>query len=63
MTEGGPDNATNVLGLHIYQQAFQFNKLGYGAALSYALFAFVTVIVLLQLRYMAPRRDSAEGNG
>lgn len=62
MTEGGPDNATNVLGLHIYQQAFQFNKLGYGAALSYALFAFISIIVLLQLKFMAPRNNSAGGN-
>jgi ABC-type sugar transport system permease subunit len=63
MTQGGPNNATLVLGLHIYQQAFQFNKLGYGAALSYALFALVSVLVLLQIKSMAPnaRKSAAEG--
>ncbi len=62
MTEGGPGNATLVLSLHIYQQAFQFNKLGYGSALSYALFLLVSVVVLLQLKFMVPRRRSLEGN-
>jgi raffinose/stachyose/melibiose transport system permease protein len=63
MTQGGPNNATLVLGLHIYQQAFQFNKLGYGAALSYALFALVSVLVLVQIKSMAPnaRKSAAEG--
>lgn len=63
MTEGGPDNATNVIGLHIYLQAFKFNELGYGAALSYALFALVSIVVLIQLKFMAPRNTQIEGNG
>lgn len=63
MTEGGPDNATNVIGLHIYLQAFKFNELGYGAALSYALFALVSIVVLIQLKYMAPRNTNIGGNG
>lgn len=60
MTEGGPGSATLVLSLHIYQQAFQFDKLGYGSALSYALFVLVSVVVLLQLKFMLPRQ-SIEG--
>ena len=62
MTLGGPDNATNVLGLHIYIQAFQFNQIGYGAALSYALLVLTTIVVLIQLKYMAPRNNAMEGN-
>ena len=58
MTQGGPGNATLVLSLHIYQQAFQFNRLGYGSALSYALFILVSVVVLLQLKFMLPRQSS-----
>jgi raffinose/stachyose/melibiose transport system permease protein len=63
MTGGGPGNATLVLSLHIYQQAFQFNKLGYGSALSYALFVLVSIVVLLQLKFMMPTRRSPGGNG
>lgn len=58
MTEGGPANSTNVLALHIYLEAFKFNKLGYGTALSYALLLLVTVVALIQLRLMA--RDNTE---
>lgn len=53
MTEGGPANSTNVLALHIYLQAFKFNRIGYGTALSYALMVFVIVVALAQLRLMA----------
>jgi multiple sugar transport system permease protein len=31
LTAGGPGNATNILPMYSYQQAFQFNNLGYGA--------------------------------
>ena len=50
MTQGGPAGATNVLALHSYSQAFQFGKLGYGAAIGYALLLLVTVVALVQLR-------------
>ncbi len=53
MTQGGPAGATNVLALHTYTQAFQFGKLGYGSALSYALLLFITIVALVQLRVVA----------
>jgi multiple sugar transport system permease protein len=31
LTAGGPGNATDILPMYSYQQAFQFNNLGYGA--------------------------------
>jgi raffinose/stachyose/melibiose transport system permease protein len=55
MTTGGPDNATNVLALQSYMDAFKFNELGYGSALSYALFVFIAVLAIIQIRFMAPR--------
>jgi ABC-type sugar transport system permease subunit len=57
MTEGGPANSTNVLALHTYLQAFKFNRIGYGTALSYALLTLVTLVALVQLRVM---RGSAQ---
>jgi ABC-type sugar transport system permease subunit len=59
MTEGGPANSTNVLALHIYLEAFKFNKLGYGTALSYALLVLITVVALIQLRIMSRDNTSA----
>lgn len=41
ITEGGPLNSTYVLALYIYDQSFRYFNLGYGAALSWVLFAIV----------------------
>lgn len=41
ITEGGPLHSTYVLALYIYDQSFRFFNLGYGAALSWVLFAIV----------------------
>jgi oligogalacturonide transport system permease protein len=41
VTEGGPLNSTYVLALYIYDQSFRYFNLGYGAALSWVLFAIV----------------------
>ncbi len=41
ITEGGPLHSTYVLALYIYDQSFRYFNLGYGAALSWVLFALV----------------------
>lgn len=53
MTQGGPANSTNVLALHMYLEAFKFNRIGYGAALSYTLFLLITVVALTQIWLMS----------
>ncbi len=58
MTEGGPANSTNVTALYTYLQAFKFNRLGYGSAISYGMFLLITVIALVQLKLMS--RNTAE---
>ena len=58
MTGGGPANSTNVVSLHMYTEAFKFNRLGYGAAISYGLFTLITVIALIQLKLMS--RNTSE---
>lgn len=45
MTNGGPGNATNVLGVYSFQNAFQLNRVGYGTALA-------LVISLLSLPFV-----------
>lgn len=49
MTQGGPGNATRVLGLLIYDNAFQFFKMGYAMAFAWALFALILVVTLIQV--------------
>lgn len=48
--EGGPNNATLFLVLHLYKKAFQEFKMGYAAALAWILFFIVLVFTLLQKR-------------
>ncbi|GAA2411479.1 sugar ABC transporter permease [Actinomadura vinacea] len=50
LTQGGPGTSTTVLVYYLYQQAFQFHHLGYGATLSVLLFAIVAALTFLQWR-------------
>jgi len=55
MTGGGPGNATQVYNYYIWQNAFQFFKMGYASALAYILFAIIFLITLVQVRYLGRR--------
>ncbi len=48
--EGGPDHSTTVMGFYIWQNAFKYSRMGYGAALAYVLFLLIMAITLLQWR-------------
>jgi multiple sugar transport system permease protein len=49
MTAGGPSNATNPIVLYIFQNGFQFFKMGYASAVAWALFAVIFTFTLLQM--------------
>ncbi|MBO0781387.1 MAG: sugar ABC transporter permease [Ktedonobacteraceae bacterium] len=44
LTNGGPANATNVLPIYAYQQAFSYFNLGNGAAVTVLMFVFLLVV-------------------
>ncbi len=48
LTEGGPAQATTPLTLYIFQNAFRFFKMGYGAALAAVLFVIILIITVIQ---------------
>ena len=50
LTEGGPDNRTNVLVYFFYQQAFDNHDFGYGSAVAVVLFAVILALTLMQWR-------------
>jgi multiple sugar transport system permease protein len=50
MTNGGPGNASLMLVLYIYRNAFQNFKMGYASLLSWVLFAIVLVLTVVQFR-------------
>lgn len=51
MTSGGPADSTQVGVLYIYQRSFERLEMGYGSALSVAMFLILLVISLVQLRW------------
>jgi ABC-type sugar transport system permease subunit len=50
MTKGGPGDATNVISLYIYTNAFQYQYMGYASAMSIVMFLFIMVLTLIQFR-------------
>lgn len=51
MTGGGPGRATSVLVHYIYQNAFQYFRMGYACAQAYVLFFVVFVITIIQFAF------------
>jgi raffinose/stachyose/melibiose transport system permease protein len=50
-TQGGPANATQVLGTYIYLQAFRIGNMGYANALAVVLLIIAFVLGWMQIRY------------
>jgi ABC-type sugar transport system permease subunit len=57
VTNGGPDGASRVLSLFIYQTGFQYFKMGLASAASIFLLAAVMVFTLVQLRLFREERQ------
>lgn len=50
MTAGGPANATNTIVMYIYQNGFQFFKMGYAASIAWLLFGVIFTMTMIQMR-------------
>ncbi|MEV4776220.1 carbohydrate ABC transporter permease [Microbacterium sp. LWH12-1.2] len=48
LTGGGPGLSTTVLVYYVFQQAFEFNDIGYGSTLALMLLTFVMLLTMLQ---------------
>ena len=51
MTEGGPQNSTNVIVYSIYKYAFEYFDVGKSCALAYILFLVIFILTLLQYKF------------
>jgi multiple sugar transport system permease protein len=51
MTGGGPENATLLLGLHLYQNAFHFLRMGYASAMAWLMFFIIFVLTIIQFKF------------
>lgn len=52
ITQGGPDNSTMFYSLNLYQNAFQFFKMGYASAMAWILLCIALVIILVLFKVM-----------
>lgn len=59
MTQGGPNNSTQVLGTWLYEQGFTQNDMGYAAAIGSLIFAITLATGIAQLWYTRRRRIAA----
>ncbi len=50
LTKGGPSDATNVISLYIYYNAFQYQYMGYASAMSIVMFIVIMILTLIQFR-------------
>jgi multiple sugar transport system permease protein len=50
MTRGGPANASLSIVYYIYQNAFQYQKMGKAAAIAWILFGIIFVVTFIQIR-------------
>jgi multiple sugar transport system permease protein len=51
-TEGGPVNASRVIYVYIFDQAFGRRNFGYASAMSVALFLILAVVTIIQMRLL-----------
>jgi multiple sugar transport system permease protein len=59
MTNGGPLNSTEVIGLLLYNQAFRYFNMGEASAIAWVIFAIVFFVTLVQWRVFGMRGDKA----
>lgn len=50
LTNGGPANGTSVLALYMFQAAFHFRRVGYGAAIGIALMVLIVLVAVALMR-------------
>ncbi len=62
MTNGGPSQASLFFVLYIYRSAWLYNQMGYAAALSWALFAVILIMVVIIFRVTSARVFYAGGS-
>jgi len=55
MTDGGPDNASNLLLYYIYETAFSFWDTSYAATLTVVLFLILALTAIVQFSYLEKR--------
>jgi multiple sugar transport system permease protein len=62
MTSGGPVDSTLFYVYYLFNNAFQYFKMGYASAMAWILFIIILILTLIQLK-LAPRWVHYETEG
>lgn len=60
LTNGGPVNSSTTLVYYVYQNAFEYAKMGYSSALSYILFAMLLVFSFFLVKFYYGRQEEVK---
>lgn len=55
LTDGGPNNATQVLASYMYNQVFAYNNVGYGTAIAIVMVLMMLVVIVPYLSFTASK--------
>jgi ABC-type sugar transport system permease subunit len=56
MTEGGPGEASTVLGVYLYRTAFRYTQFGYGSTVAVMMTIIIFTLSLIYLRFIRPEQ-------
>jgi multiple sugar transport system permease protein len=56
MTQGGPGEASDVLGVYLYKAAFTYERFGYGSAVAVMMSLIIFALSLIYLRFVRPQK-------
>jgi ABC-type sugar transport system permease subunit len=55
LTDGGPNNATQVLASYMYNQVFQYNNVGYGTAIAIVMVLIMLIVIIPYMSFTAKK--------
>jgi len=55
MTQGGPEGKTRFVAMFVYENAFQYQRLGYASAVAWVLFIVIVVLTVLAFQFFRKR--------
>lgn len=61
MTNGGPGHATEFLVTYIYKNAFEFNRLGYSACMTFVMFVILLVVTVVANKISGGEAGGGQG--
>lgn len=60
LTYGGPSRATDMPGLRMYQEGYEYGRLGYGTTIGVAMFLLILVLTFVNMRYIRPSQEEVD---